>query len=474
MKKILSFAILLSVISMVSCKKDLASLNEDPKHPSSVPSAPLFTNAAANLSDLMASTNVNYNSFRLYVQYWTETTYTDEANYDINSRSVPDRWFATLYRDVIEDLTRASSIAPTETLLSEGEIKNRIAINDMLITYSFYTLMTTFGDIPYTDALQVDSVLQPKYDGAASIFDALATKLDNALSNLDASAGSYGTSDIILNGDVSKWITFGNCLKMRMGMLVADVDAAKASSMVLAAAPNVVSSNDGNLAIQYISSPPNTNPVWEDLIQSQRHDFVAAATIIDTMKTLNDPRLPFYFKPYNGEFTGQPYATGGGAFSDPSDIVASPTNPHVYFSYADMEFLKAEAVERGIAVGGTAAQHYNNGVTASIEEWGGTSEQAAAYLAQPHVAYATAAGDWKQKIGYQAWLAYYNRGYDAWTEWRRLDYPVLAPGPEAITDIPVRYTYPVLEQNLNTKNYDAASTAIGGDDVTTKLFWDKF
>lgn len=474
MKKILPAAMLLSVILITSCRKNLSSLNEDPKHPSSVPSAPLFSNASVNLSDLMASTNVNFNSFRLYVQYWTETTYTDEANYDLNQRSVPDRWWATLYRDVIQDLTRASAIAPTETLLSPGEIKNRLAIDDILIAYSYYTLLTTFGDVPYTDALQVDSVLQPKYDDAASIFDAIATKLDAALSNLDVNEAGYGSADVILNGDIEKWIMFGNCLKMRMGMLVADVDPGKASSMVLAAAPKVIASNDDNLAIQYVSSPPNTNPVWEDLIQSGRHDFVAANTIIDKMTSLNDPRLPFFFKPYNGVFTGQPYGTGGGSFSDPSDIVSAPTNPHVFFSYADMEFLKAEAVERGIAVGGTAASHYNNGVVASITEWGGSEVEADTYLAQPSVAYATAAGNWKQKIGIQAWLAYYNRGYDAWTEWRRLDYPQLEPGPEALTDIPVRYTYPVLEQNLNTKNYEAASSAIGSDDVTTKLYWDKF
>jgi len=36
----------------------------------------------------------------------------------------------------------------------------------------------------------------------------------------------------------------------------------------------------------------------------------------------------------------------------------------------------------------------------------------------------------------------------------------------------VRYTYPSNEQNLNQQNYDAASQAIGGDEVTTKLFWD--
>jgi hypothetical protein len=44
----------------------------------------------------------------------------------------------------------------------------------------------------------------------------------------------------------------------------------------------------------------------------------------------------------------------------------------------------------------------------------------------------------------------------------------------ALSDFPVRFTYPILEQNINSSNYDAASTAIGGDRVTTKLFWDKY
>lgn len=84
----------------------------------------------------------------------------------------------------------------------------------------------------------------------------------------------------------------------------------------------------------------------------------------------------------------------------------------------------------------------------------------------------TAAGTYKQKIGTQKWIALYNRGFEAWTEWRRLDYPVLTAPADALSDIPVRYTYPVQEQNLNTANYDDAVSAIGSDKVTTKIFWD--
>jgi hypothetical protein len=39
--------------------------------------------------------------------------------------------------------------------------------------------------------------------------------------------------------------------------------------------------------------------------------------------------------------------------------------------------------------------------------------------------------------------------------------------------VPTRLTYPISEQNLNQANYAAASTAIGGDEQTTKIFWEK-
>ncbi len=158
-----------------------------------------------------------------------------------------------------------------------------------------------------------------------------------------------------------------------------------------------------------------------------------------------------------------------------SDQVLNPAFPGDLLDDAETEFLLAEAVERGFSVGGTAEQHYDNGVTASIEAWGGSASDAATYLAQPSVAYTTAAGTYKQKIGYQKWIALWNRGWDAWTEIRRLGYPninVIDPPIGAISPLPLRFYYPLAEQTANTINYNAAVQAIGGSDlVTTKLFW---
>jgi len=110
-----------------------------------------------------------------------------------------------------------------------------------------------------------------------------------------------------------------------------------------------------------------------------------------------------------------------------------------------------------------------------MKYWGVSDADANDYLAQASVSYGTAAGDFKEKIGTQKWLALFDRGVEGWAEWRRLDYPILNP-PEGMTygDIPTRMPYPYNEDTQNKANWEAASAAIGGDEPTTKLFWDKF
>ena len=199
--------------------------------------------------------------------------------------------------------------------------------------------------------------------------------------------------------------------------------------------------------------------------------------MVDKLKELNDPRLTQYFKPNDaGQYVGGVVGANNTftLFAKPSDKVATNNFPHQVLDYVEAEFDRAEAIERGFAVGGSAESHYNNAIRASIIYWGGTAAQADAYLAQPAVAYSTAAGNFKQKIGTQKWIALYNRGYELWTEYRRLDYPVLTPPSTAKSGFPNRFTYPTNEQTLNNANYTDAASKMGGDKVESKIFWDKF
>lgn len=477
MKKIL-FLILAVSMFMISCDKDFGDLNVDKKRPSQVQPGPLFTFAQKSLVDQMTNNNVNTNIFRFLTQQWTETTYTDEVNYDLATRNISQNFWNTMYLSVLKNLKECDGLIADQdpSFFPPAVQANEKACIEILNVYTWSSLVNTFGNIPYTQALDITNVA-PVYDDAATVYSDLLNRLDNAISSISTTDRGFGNSDILFGGDMAAWKRFGRSLQLRLGMVLADVDADKAKAIVEKAASEAITSNSDNAYLYYQATPPNTNPIWVDLVQSGRKDFVAANTLVDFMTSINDPRIPYYFTTdANGGYSGGIYGLSNNyaAFSKPNTRITAPDFEATLFDAAETHFLLAEAIERGMSVSGTAAEHYTAGIRASMEYWNVPAAEIDAYLAQADVDYATAPGDWKQKIGHQKWLALYNRGFEAWTEWRRFDYPVLVAPPNAESDVPKRYTYPAQEQTLNAANYSSAATAVGGDKVETKLFWDKF
>jgi hypothetical protein len=486
MKKIYLLFILIATI-LAACTDDFDNYNIDKKLPAEVPGDALFTSGQLNLMDQISTPNVNLNIFRLISQYWTETTYTDEANYDLVNRTIPDFTFSGYYRDALKDLDEAAKLIAAEEALTDAEAtakQNKLHIIELLTCYAYQNLVDIFGNIPYTEALDLTQVT-PAYDDAWTIYQDLISRVNTAIAGLDDSGDSFGGQDLVYGGDVAAWILFGNSLKLKLGIAIADHNDAMAKSSVEAAVTSgVLSSNADNALLQYLGAPPNSNPVHDELVLTGRKDFVAANTITDIMNGLADPRLANYFTQvdtssesgvvklaYVGGIYGasSPYALN----SHVADAIQEPTFPGLLFTYDEILFYLAEAAERGYTVGMTAEEAYNAAITASFEFWG--TDGAAAYLAKPEVAYATAAGNWRQKIGTQAYLAFYTRGLEAWCEWRRLDHPTFHMPPNAFTDtIPKRYIYPINEQTLNPDNYAAAAAAMGGDVVDNRIFWDKY
>lgn len=470
MKKI--FITILGVFTILASCDVSESLNIDQKSPTNVPASGLFSNGLRNLFDQMNECNVNQNVLRLYSQYWAQTTYPDESQYNQITRNIGGNNFTTMYRDVLQDLKGAKELL---AISNEDDIENKLAIIAIVEVYAYTVLVDYFGDVPYTQALDPLNPA-PAYDDAETIYLDLFSRLDAAINALDVSGSGFAASqDPVYGGDVSKWMKAANSLKLRMAMRVADSNPSVSKQMAEAAADGVIMDNVDNFGIQYLSAAPNTNPLWVSLVQSGRDDFVGANTLIDAMNPLNDPRLPSFFTTINGVYDGGIYGSANAAssFSSLSDLMKDPALQGDIITASEIHFLLAEAFERGYAVGGTAEAHYDFGVTWSILEWGGSQADADTYLAQAGVAYSTAAGDWKQKIGTQKWIAMFNNGMEGWTTWRLLDQPTLTP-PDgmSMSDIPVRFLYPVSEATLNGTSYDAAAAAIGGDLKSTKLFFD--
>ena len=129
----------------------------------------------------------------------------------------------------------------------------------------------------------------------------------------------------------------------------------------------------------------------------------------------------------------------------------------------------AEANERGWTTVGDTLTWLKLGIQASCERWGVPSASAASFAAS-----ATLGSNPMETIAMAKWTDMFLQGYEAWTEWRRLDFPVLSPPAAAITgvDVPVRNGYGGLVPTQNKASYDAAVAAQGPDNQDTKLWWD--
>ncbi len=471
MKKLI--IILTAAVFAVSCSDHLEDLNKNIKDPTSVSGESLFASAQKQLADQIVTPNVNLNNNRLWVQHWQETTYPDESRYDQAKRAIPDNHWREMYRDVLRDLKEAAMfITEADNDITNPLKPNKLAIIEVLNVYAFSNLVETYGDVPYTEALDIDNLL-PKFDDGATIYKDLLVRLTAAINSMDTGKGSFdGAEDRIYAGDVASWKKFANTLKLRMGITLADVDDATARAAVESASSGVFSSNADDAGYMYLPDAPNMNPVNNNLVLSNRNDYVAGKTIIDMMNDLDDPRIGRYFTDVDGVYIGGPIGAKNvyANFSHVADNIKEGDYPGYLLSYIETEFLLAEAAARGYSVGGDAKTHYDAAITASFDFWG--ADDIAGYLAKPEVAYDAA--NWKQSIGTQAWLGLFNRTFAPWLSVRRLDYPILVEPIQPESGYPVRYTYPVSERNLNKTNYEAAASAIGGDVTENRLFWDKF
>ena len=552
MKKILASILLVSLLQ--SCgRESMSELNTDPNsYYTTVPSA-VLTYAQKQLADYVSTPNVNVNNLRLTTQYWQETTYLDESRYDFSTRNVSDQTWNYLYVRVIKNLDQARKLVlaytPTANEASTWEQtkKNQLAVIELQQVYAFQLLVDLYGDIPYSQASDIDMNPLPKYDSGKDIYASLITRTKAAVAALDPAGKSFATGDKIYNGNVAKWEKFGNSMLLKLGIAIADSDAALAQSTVQTAITRGVFTSKADDGLFVYLTSPNYSQLYANLVASNRNDYVAGKTLVDYMNANNDVRRDVYFQKnvhyLAGAVTGVTGSTvtftpadtppamapqvgddvyvmpntkvgtiasiSGNSFTlsgyKPGDIVPendlgfgfyykggsiglsssfnsnsragafayAQSTPGILLNYTEVAFYLAEAAARW-NIGGTPAVNYATAVTASFVQWGKTGAEAAAYIA----AHPYDATNWKKSIGEQAWVAMYDQSPTSFNFYRRLDYPVLLPAANAVSGsnnkVPVRLQYPVSEQTTNPTNYAAGSTAIGGDFLYTKLFWDKF
>ncbi|MFV8224954.1 SusD/RagB family nutrient-binding outer membrane lipoprotein [Christiangramia aquimixticola] len=458
----LSFFFASVLLCFTSCEKvDFGGINENPNEPTQPSAGSLLANAEGAVSAYLGATTPN-----LYVQYLSNGQYDEESRYQTLN------WDTDYWYGMLNDIDR---------MIQVSDNPNQIAAGTILRVYLMEGMTTRWGMLPYSEALQGLDNQFPAYDSQEEIYNGLFSELDSALAMIDA-GGMAVAGDYIFGGDISRWESFGQTLKMVMALRLSNANPSLGEQKFNEALGKVINSNAENFFYPYLADENNDNP-WEDrfLAPSFRRDYLVSDVFVNELVGSGSPSAPEDDRLWgmadpafnSGTFVGAPYGQSNSATDDysfiTSDIINSQTAPLYMFTYAEVLFARAEAAHLGWT-GEDAETLYEEAITASFEQWGQTSAQADAYIAMNGYT-------GPESIGYEKWVALYFQGYEAWAEWRRLQamgygFDLTAPSDllSNATGIPDRQAYSATAASLNEASYNAAIQAQGPDALNTVIW----
>ncbi|PWT95407.1 MAG: hypothetical protein C5B52_17830, partial [Bacteroidetes bacterium] len=283
-------------------------------------------------------------------------------------------------------------------------------------------------------------------------------------------------------GDIDKWKKFGNSVRMLVALRLSKVDPATGKAEFNdALAGGSIETNADNAEIAYPGGNYQ-NPFYNYYNVIKRDDYSVAKTLMDWLNSHGDDRN----LAYGTSTVGFPYgltrddavafANSNPSYSrllDPATVGAE-TAPVVVVGAAHMLLARAEAANLGWT-GEDAAALYDQGITASWNQWGVyDAGDIAAYKANADVS--LAGGSVDQKIATQQWISWYPNGTQGWSVWRKTGFPALTPAP-GTPAIPRRQNYGPNEPQLNGANYAPAASKYadgsGDNSQFVKLWWDQ-
>jgi len=445
---ITTFALLL-----ISCTDNFEKINTNPNNPEQAGGVGGGGYTIEEIASLYGEIEMKYPA--AFVGHITKGTYTDVTNYYM---APVDVIWSGIYTDILNNCNYVIDGAE-----EEGN-KNLQASAIILKNYALQLAVDIYGKVPCSEAGQASTgIIHPTYDEEKAVYYNMLNSLKEANALFDESKGSeIGTSDILYAGDIHKWKKFGNSLRLRMAIRISNVDEVKSKEEIALVLNNpdenpLFENNTDNAFLAY----PGTDWVepWTDQHNSVGDSYIAKP-IVDTLLQYADPRIVFYAEPIpSGNYRG--LETGTDADTDYSRVndrfVNNPTGKVWLMKYAEVELIRAEAVQRGF-VTGNAGSAYEKAIIASCSEYGIADTAISAYLARPKVAWKN---DLKQ-VYIQKWIALFRQSWEAWAEMRRTDIPTLAPASHSAytghTRPPFRFPYPDSEKKLNTENIPSLVT----------------
>ncbi|NJB87458.1 hypothetical protein GGR26_003238 [Lewinella marina] len=486
---------LLLLLLFTACDDGFEALNANPNEPELVPPATLFPLAVREAVDRIhghrsRNERLNLDGGMLWMQYFARNQYVNEGDTYNPAATLRNETWDGFYTESLVNLQTVIDLTGDP----DGRYYNTnyAAAATIMREYVFSILTDTWGAIPYTRALEGATAgnLAPAYDSQEAVYAGMLANLKAAAEALDP-AGKPIDKDILFDSDIVMWKKFANSLRLRLANRQAD-RAPEASRAVFAEIlgnpetyPIITSIYDASFFRPTSRQSDENNNSWHEvMVFDSREDWSISTTLINAMAdeegNPTDPRLEVYASPAQagdraGRYAGAPNGLPEGdavayftTASRPGDYFTAETQPVPLITFAEINFILAEAAMDGEYTDGAGAADYMEaGIRASFEQFG---------LTMPDH-YVAGRGISRETLMTEKWKALFAQGIEAWTEYRRTGFPVLPdPDPRAVMEnegqVPTRLRYPESEYSLNYANVTAGVDLNGGpDNKLTKLWW---
>jgi len=197
------------ILSLVSCEGIVDGLNENPNNPANASASLLLT--GLELGNIAFHEGHSAGIAGIWSGYFTgmDREYKTQQDYVVSGSDFTAPW-NYVYQGVFIQ----------EKLLEEraAQVNNRllIGIARILKAHAAGTATALWGDIPYTQAADIERFPNPVYDPQKTVYDSVQVLLDHAIEDLSSGIGtSPAAADIHFGGNSANWLKVAHTLKAR-------------------------------------------------------------------------------------------------------------------------------------------------------------------------------------------------------------------------------------------------------------------
>ncbi|MGM0946438.1 MAG: SusD/RagB family nutrient-binding outer membrane lipoprotein [Bacteroidota bacterium] len=285
-KKIYSLLLAFSTLFAVSCDLDLL---ENPNAVNADTASPDFLLNSIQLDYTDLFNAVGNHGMRL-----TRMLNQGSAQYEGAYTPVTTNgYWSNAYANILQD------IVFLEPLAEEGNFQKHLGISKTIKAMVLFHLVDSYGDVPFSQALD-PTEFNPTLDSGESVYDAALAALNEAEGHFNAeSAGN--PNDFFYGGDEDKWVRLINTLKLRyyLNRRLVDASGSTAGINALVAADNMLKEGD-DFIFQFgttAADPDSRHPRFAGQYTSGGGDYQSTYYMwhLTEAKGFDDPRARFYF-----------------------------------------------------------------------------------------------------------------------------------------------------------------------------------